>query len=165
MGAPVLKLGKLADYATMVMTVLAAEAGRPLSAHELAGQTHLAEPTVAKVLKLLSRGGVVRSERGAQGGYRLARPAARITVADIITAIDGPIAVTRCSTHGGGCAVESSCGVRGNWRLIGKAIRAALEAVTLEQMAQPLRQSRDAPVVVTLHPHLKTDPRPRGQNA
>lgn len=149
-----LKLGKLADYATMIMTVLAAEPARALSAHELAARTHVAEPTVAKVLKLLSRGDVVRSERGAHGGYRLARPAARITVADVISAIEGPIALTECSTHKSGCSVESSCSVRGNWRLINKAIRAALEAVTLEQMSQPLRQSRDGsnPVVVTLHP-------------
>lgn len=161
-----LKLGKLADYATMVMTVLAAEAGRPLSAHELAERTHVSEPTVAKVLKRLTRGAVIRSERGAQGGYRLARPAGRISVADIITAMEGPIALTECSTHGGGCAVESSCGVRGNWRLINKAIRAALEAVTLDQMVQPLRHSREGgnPVVVTLHPHLKVDARVRGHD-
>lgn len=162
-----LKLGKLADYATMIMTVLAAEPARALSAHELAQRTHVAEPTVAKVLKLLSRGDVVRSERGAHGGYRLARPAARISVADIITAIEGPIALTECATHKGGCSVETSCAVRGNWRLINKAVRAALEAVTLEQMAHPLRNSRDGgnPVVVTLHPHLKPDARLRGHDA
>jgi FeS assembly SUF system regulator len=136
-----LKLGKLADYGTMLMTVLAAEPGRQYSAQELATRTHVAAPTVSKLLKQLTRGGLIASLRGAQGGYRLARPAESITVADVIAAIDGPIALTQCSVHKGGCAVESYCGVRTNWRLLNHTIRNALESVTLAQMAVPLRRS------------------------
>lgn len=134
-----LKLGKLADYGTMLMTALAAEPVRLHSAHELAARTHVAAPTVSKLLKLLSRGGLVEALRGSRGGYRLAMDPAKITVADVIAAIDGPIALTECAVHKGDCAIESSCGVRGNWRLINAAIHEALKSVTLAQMSQPLR--------------------------
>ena len=133
------KLGKLTDYGTVVMTVLAAAPGHLRNVQDLATQTRIAAPTVAKLLKQLARGGLLDSVRGAHGGYRLSRPPAAISVADVVTALEGPIALTQCSTHGGGCAIEMHCGVRGNWRLIGSAVRHALEAVTLEQMAAPLR--------------------------
>jgi len=136
-----LKLSKLSDYATVLMTQLAAAPGRLHSAQELAGRTHVAAPTVAKLLKLLAKSELVESIRGAQGGYRLAKPAAMVTVADIIRVIDGPIALTQCSVHKGCCAIEPYCGVRSNWRLINNAIRSSLESVTLAQMAAPLRRS------------------------
>jgi FeS assembly SUF system regulator len=136
-----LKLGKLADYGTMIMTVLAADPARLYPAQELADRTHVAAPTVAKLLKLLTKAGLVESLRGAHGGYKLARPATGITVADVISAIDGPIALTQCSVHKGACVIEPFCGVRTNWRLINQTVRHALEAVSLAQMAAPLRRS------------------------
>ena len=136
-----LKLGKLADYGTMIVTVLAAEPERLYSAHELAGRTHVAAPTVSKLLKQLTKGGLVESLRGAHGGYKLSRPPAAITVAEVIAAIDGPIGLTECSVHKGDCAVESTCGVRGNWRLINTAIHQALRSVTLADMARPLHRT------------------------
>jgi FeS assembly SUF system regulator len=142
-----LKLGKLADYGTMIVTVLAADPERLYPATELAERTHVAAPTVSKLLKLLTKGGLVESLRGAHGGYKLARGPAAITVADVIAAIEGPIALTQCSVHKGDCAVESTCGVRGNWRLINTAIHQALKSVTLADMAHPLRRpqmSREA---------------------
>lgn len=135
-----LKLGKLADYGTMIVTVLAAEPDRLYPAQELAAHTHVAAPTVSKLLKVLTKAGLVESLRGAHGGYKLARPPAAITVADVIAAIDGPIGLTQCSVHKGDCAVESTCGVRGNWRLINTAVHQALKAVTLADMAKPLRR-------------------------
>jgi FeS assembly SUF system regulator len=141
-----LKLGKLADYGTMIVTVLAAEPERLYSAQELAGRTHVAAPTVSKLLKLLTKADLVESLRGAKGGYKLRRTPADITVADVIAAIDGPIGLTQCSVHKGDCAVESTCGVRGNWRLINTAVHQALKSVTLADMARPLRrpdQSRE----------------------
>jgi FeS assembly SUF system regulator len=107
-----LKLGKLADYGTMIVTVLAAEPARLYPAQELATRTHVAAPTVSKLLKLLTKAGLVESLRGAHGGYKLARSPDAITVADVIGAIDGPIGLTECSVHKGDCAVESTCGVR-----------------------------------------------------
>jgi FeS assembly SUF system regulator len=144
-----LKLGKLADYGTMLTTVLAAEPDRLYSTQELASRTHVAAPTVAKLLKQLTRSGLVESLRGAHGGYKLARPPAGITVADVIAAIDGPIGLTQCSVHKGDCAVESFCGVRTNWRLINHAVHQALKSVSLAEMAQPLR---------TRHPRVGGDP-------
>ena len=130
-----LKLGKLTDYATVVMTALAAEPARLRCAQDLSEQTHVAAPTVSKLLKTLSKEGLVDSIRGAHGGYRLARDPARITVADIVAAVEGPIALTECAVHDGCCTIESYCGVRGNWRLINQAIQEALASVSLAQMA------------------------------
>lgn len=138
------KLGKLTDYGTVLMTTLALEPGVLRTAHELAEHTHLATPTVAKLLKLLSKASLVESERGAHGGYRLARPPASISVADIICALEGPIALTECADHHG-CGIESHCGVRSHWQVINHAVRSALEAVSLEQMSLPARSSLARP--------------------
>ncbi len=132
-----LKIAKLTDYGTLVMTTLALEPAVWLNAQELAARAHVAAPTVAKLLKLLVKGGLVESIRGAHGGYRLARSAETITVADIVAALEGPIAITACAQHGGGCMIEGSCTSRSNWRLIDEAVRQALSAVTLAQMATP----------------------------
>ena len=142
-----LKLGKLADYGTMIVTVLAAEPERLYSAQDLAARTHVPLPTVSKLLKHLTKGGLVESLRGSRGGYKLALSPDHITVADVIAAIDGPIGLTQCSVHKGDCAVESFCGVRSNWRLINTAVHQALKSVSLADMAKPLRrpdQSREA---------------------
>ena len=141
-----LKLSKLADYATVLMTAIAADPGRVHNGHELAERTHVPAPTVAKLLKKLAQGGLLESLRGAHGGYRLARDATRITVADVIGALEGPIALTECSTHGSGCGIQSTCATRANWRLINTAIREALEAVSLAQMAAPLARRTEVPV-------------------
>lgn len=159
-----LKLGKLADYGTMIVTVLAGEPERLYSTQELAARTHVSQPTVSKLLKLLTRDGLVESLRGAKGGYKLARSPDHITVADVIAAIDGPIGLTECSVHKGDCAVESTCGVRSNWRLINTAVHQALKSVSLAEMAKPLRQSRASgdPVFVNVSRILKTGfPLPR----
>jgi FeS assembly SUF system regulator len=140
-----LKLGRLTDYATVIMTALALQPEGVKSAHDLAADTRVAEPTVCKVLKLLAKSGLVDSLRGAHGGYRLARPASQITVADVVSAIEGPIGLTECSVHGD-CSIEPHCAVRGNWQLISRAIRVALEAVTLEQMAKPPQRPAEAPI-------------------
>ncbi|HUS24844.1 MAG TPA: SUF system Fe-S cluster assembly regulator [Candidatus Binatia bacterium] len=134
------KLGKLTDYATVVMTVLAAEPARLQSAQELARRTHVGVPTVSKVLKRMAAAGLVESLRGARGGYRLARAPERISMADVIGAMDGPVALTECASRGGCCGIAPHCVVRGNWRVISAAVRGALEAVSLAQMTTPLRR-------------------------
>lgn len=136
-----LKLSKLADYATMLMTAMAAAPAQLHTAQGLAARTHVAAPTAAKLLKLLAKAGLVESLRGAHGGYRLSAPPDRINIAQVIDALEGPIAVTECSEHQSGCSIESSCTTRANWRLINRAIREALEAVTLAQMAAPARRA------------------------
>jgi FeS assembly SUF system regulator len=152
------KLGKLTDYGTVVMTALAARPEALRNAHELAAETHVAAPTVSKLLKQLAKSGLVESIRGAHGGYRLARAPEQITVAEVISALEGPIALIQCAVHSGGCSIESHCGVRGNWRLINTAIRHALEAVTLAQMAEPMRARRETGAPVKFLPHFKPAP-------
>lgn len=151
-----LKLGKLTDYAIAVMAQLARHAeGVPdgaLSAAVLSAETGVPEPTVAKVLKALSRGDLLSSARGVSGGYRLARPARDVTIAEIIEVMDGPIAIVSCvepAVADGGCTVAHRCGVRDKWAPVNSAIRAALEAVTLADMAMPSCAAA-APLKITL---------------
>lgn len=133
-----LRLSKMTDYGTVVMTTLARHPERLRNAADLATETHIAGPTVSKVLKSLAHSGLVDSVRGAHGGYRLARPAREIPMAEIISTLEGPIAMTECAVHDGKCGIESDCDVRGNWQLINQAILGALENVTLADMVRPL---------------------------
>ncbi|RMD78232.1 MAG: SUF system Fe-S cluster assembly regulator [Gammaproteobacteria bacterium] len=132
-----LRLGKLTDYGTVLMTHLARHGERRHSASELAAELGLSLPTVSKVLKALVQGGLLVSHRGAKGGYGLARPAEEISVASIVAAIEGPIALTECSQAQGSCEQEGSCEVQGNWRRINEAVQRALEEVSLADLARP----------------------------
>lgn len=140
-----LRVSKLTDYATVVMTCLAAVGDEVLSAQQLAERARLELPTVSKLLKQLAQAGLVDSYRGVNGGYRLAREPQVITIAEIVTAMEGPIGMTECSVHAGQCGHESHCGVRVNWQRISLAISTALESVTLADMVKPPVQ-RGTPV-------------------
>lgn len=133
-----LRVSKLTDYATVVMTCLVAAGDGVLSAQVLAERAHLEVPTVSKLLKQLAQAGLVTSTRGINGGYRLARVPERITIADIVTAMEGPIGMTECSANAGSCDHEPHCGVRLNWQRINHAIAGALQGVTLADMVKPL---------------------------
>ena len=138
-----LRVSKLTDYATVVMASLAA-GERVMSAQALAERAHLELPTVSKLLKQLAQAGLVASTRGINGGYQLARAAERITIADIVTAMEGPIGMTECSAHAGMCGHEPHCGVRVNWQRINQAIAGALANVTLADMLHPPPKQRMA---------------------
>lgn len=146
-----LRISRIADYGVVLGTRLAALRGEELrSTVELAGDTGIPQPTVSKILKQLVRDGIVGSERGARGGYRLARRPEDISVASIISALEGPIGVTECGVDGDhedhtDCELSGHCDVRGNWQLINQAILRALEGITLAEMAAP-----GAEVLVTL---------------
>jgi FeS assembly SUF system regulator len=132
----------LSDYATLAMTVLSgmAAARDPeavISAQDLAERAHLELPTVSKLLKQLAHANLVVSFRGVNGGYRLARAADRITIAEVVTAMEGPIGMTECSAHAGLCGHEPHCGVRVNWQRINQAIAQALDSVTVADMIKP----------------------------
>ena len=133
-----LRVTKLTDYATLVLTVLAARPGDVLSAPDLAEHAGLEAPTVAKVLKPLAQAGLVEGFRGANGGYRLARDAAAISLVEIVEAMEGPLGMTECSLHDGQCGIEQSCGVRANWRRINDVVADALRGVSLAQMLVPV---------------------------
>lgn len=132
-----LRLSKLTDYAVVVLARLEAEGGLQ-TAPGLALATGIAEPTVAKVLKILGQAGLVEGLRGARGGYRLGRPLAAMPLSDVIVAMDGPIALTACvDGASGGCETECLCPVRGRWDPVNDAIREALSAITLADLTRP----------------------------
>jgi FeS assembly SUF system regulator len=129
-----LRVSKLSDYATVLLGLLADAPDRVRPAKDLAEAAHLELPTVSKVLKMLSTGGLVVSQRGVSGGYRLSRPPAAISVAQIVEAIDGPIGMTECSVQRGQCSHETHCGVRGPWLRISQVVVGALREMTLAEM-------------------------------
>ena len=136
-----LRVTKLTDYATLVLTVLAARPGDVLSAPDLAEHAGLEAPTVAKLLKPLAQAGLVEGFRGANGGYRLARDPAAISLVEIVEAMEGPLGMTECSLHDGHCGIEQSCGVRANWRRINDVVVDALRGISLAEMLQPAPHS------------------------
>jgi FeS assembly SUF system regulator len=130
-----LRISKLTDYATVILARLAAQPERRFTAGQLAGETRLAVPTVSKLLKQLQRRGLVHSTRGLHGGYLLARPAAQITAAQILDALDGPVALTECASSESHCCIESSCLVGRAWQRVNLAIRRSLQEITLLELA------------------------------
>ena len=140
-----LRVTRLTDYATVVLTVLAAEPETVLSAAELAERAGLEAPTVSKVLKPLAQAGLVEGFRGAHGGYRLTRPPGEISLLEIVEAMEGPIAMTECSLDEHVCGIASQCGVRANWRRINDVVAAALSDVSLAQMFAEAPASADVP--------------------
>lgn len=132
------RIGKLTDYALLIMSQMAKAPESVLSATFLAEMLHLTTPTVSKILKILSDGGLVSSVRGADGGYHLAKKAADITVADIIAAMEGELAVTECCESVSCCAIDSMCTMRKNWQEINKIIQSLLSRLTILDMLQPL---------------------------
>lgn len=136
-----LRISKLTDYAILAMVELARDGGK-VSAQALAERVGVETPTVSKVLKMLAQAGLLTSTRGANGGYRVARAAGEINVAEIIAAIEGPIAMTECSVEAGLCQVEHSCSMRGNWQRISVAVARALREVSLAEMTMPTMTRR-----------------------
>ena len=133
-----LRLSKLTDYGTVVLAGMAQAPDQTFTAAGLSESTHLPVATVRKLLKLLNRGKVLNSRRGAHGGYTLARSPRDINAVEIIDAIEGPFSITECAGHPGMCSLEPVCAVGHNWQRINLSIRAALCEVTLDQLARPI---------------------------
>lgn len=136
-----LKISKLADYAIVIMNELAAQKGQFLSASQLASLTHVSEATASKLLKSLAKSELLQSQMGAQGGYSLINDPKDINLAQIITAIEGEIALTECDKHNSCCNMQKTCTVSSNWQRIGAAIRNALAEISLADMQQPIPQA------------------------
>ena len=133
-----IRLSKLADYGVVLMTHIAQSDARLHTAHAVAQATRIPEPTVGKILKAMSRQGLLDSQRGAGGGYSLAREPDAIRVTEIISAVDGPIALTSCLDSAGAvCTLETFCPTRTNWHKINDAIRRALDEISLADMMNP----------------------------
>lgn len=130
-----LRITRLTDYATVILAALADSPGRLQTAPSLAERTHIAAPTVSKLLKQLQRAGLVTSTRGLHGGYQLSRPAAQISAATILDALEGPVALTDCAAGRGHCEIERTCGVSHVWQRLNLAIRRSLNSVSLAELA------------------------------
>ena len=134
------RLGKLTDYGLVLMTCIGRGGVEFRTARDLAAESKLPVSTVSKLLKELLQSGLLVSHRGTKGGYVLARPPHEISVVDMIAAIEGPMALTECSTDVIGlCTIESCCPIKNNQRVINQAVRGVLERITLSDLIHPLR--------------------------
>ncbi|MDP3269051.1 MAG: SUF system Fe-S cluster assembly regulator [Legionella sp.] len=138
-----LRISKLADYGTVVMVYLAKNPQELCNARDIALHTHLAVPTVSKILKRLTGAGLLGSVRGVTGGYRLQRPASEISVSQIIFAFEEHRGLTECSLQPNECSLQEVCSIQGNWRLISHAIETALDSVSLAALAKPTLLTKD----------------------
>lgn len=132
-----IKLSRLSDYAVVVLETMSRVSGaEPMSASQIALESFLPEPTVAKVLKLMANGGLVSSQRGVNGGYTLCHEPASITVYTIITSIEGRLGLTACveGADEGGCSLHHTCAMQGRWDLVNHAVQRAFESITLADM-------------------------------
>jgi FeS assembly SUF system regulator len=149
-----IRLAKLTDYGIALMSHLARTAEPQLhSARDIAEQTAIPLPTVSKLLKLLSQAGLLQSQRGMRGGYALTRPPQRISVSDVVRALEGPLTLTECGDSDkahSSCSIEHVCRVKPHWQTINLAIRAALEQLSLADMA-----SAQLPQVIAAPPRRK----------
>ena len=147
-----IRMSKLTDYAILILAHLARSTGT-LTAHELAARSRVPLPTVSKLAKELSKAGLVVSHRGRNGGYGLARPADQISVAEIVEALEGPIALTECAKPGKiDCGIEDTCLARASWDPVSRAIETALRGLPLSSIA-PSRTGDEPPAPVRIGAH------------
>lgn len=136
-----LRIGRLTDYGIDLLTLFVDEqlsfGLRGASAAELSRQSGVPLPTVSKICKMLAKAGLLVGSRGSAGGYRLARDARDITVADVVRVLEGPIALTACLAEPNSCSLESTCGTRTNWERINQHVLHSLETVTIAEMSSP----------------------------
>lgn len=132
-----LRVSKLADYATVIMAHLARYSDRLKSARDIALGTNLTMPTVSKLLKKLSKANLLTSIRGANGGYKLCRDVSDISLADIIYALEEPRGLTECSYESGRCTLQNVCLTQNSWRLVSQTIDVVLRSVSLRDFIDP----------------------------
>lgn len=137
-----LRIGKLTDYAMRILASLAADPLIIRSATALADELSLPATTVSKILKMLSEAGLVSSARGAEGGYRLQKPAKDISVTDVIAVMEGDIAMTECCEKAGLCTLQTNCGMKENWLKINGVVHSLLSRLTVLDMMSPLSLPR-----------------------
>jgi len=130
------RISKLTDYGVLVMSHLARTPQVTTSAYELAEKLSLPNPTVSKVLKYLTQNGLLISQRGPSGGYMLSRAPDRITLMEIIDALEGPLALTECSAKDSACVIEAECSTRNQWKGINRFIYDLLAQIDLVKLNQ-----------------------------
>ncbi len=138
-----IRLTNLADYGVVLMCRMAKAPQDLHSAFQLSQETGIPVPTVSKILGSLSKGGLLNSQRGLKGGFRMTRKPRDVSMSDIIEAIDGPIALTNCIEKGpGDCCYETGCSMRPHWQVINGAVKNALSGISLDEVS-----TSPAPVV------------------
>tara|TARA_S200000501_G_C20507365_1_gene605356 strand:- start:188 stop:640 length:453 start_codon:yes stop_codon:yes gene_type:complete len=131
-----MKINKLTDYSIVILANLVAKDENAMhTAKELSEFSGIPLPTVTRILKMLSNKGILESQRGAQGGYELTKNSTDISVAEVIEAMEGPIALTECASDDCGCAFEPSCSVGKPWQKINKAVNDVLQNISLSDMS------------------------------
>lgn len=133
-----LRISKLTDYGLVILTHMAQGPTPQRTAQELARCSRVPLPTVSKILKELSKAGIVASHRGRRGGYSLSRRPEEISVAAVVEALEGPVALTECSGTEGDCSLEATCVTRGHWAPISRAIHGTLQRMTLSGLGPQL---------------------------
>jgi FeS assembly SUF system regulator len=128
-----LRINRLSDYALVLLAHMAAQP-KPRPARAWVTQTGLPDPTVRKLLKELAHAGLVVARRGPLGGYALARPAASVSVAEVLAAIEGPLSPTVCTTTGDACTLQDRCPTTGAWHKLAGSLRGVLERTTLADL-------------------------------
>jgi len=148
-----MRLSSLADYAVVMMTAAARHSGGAcgqarLNATLLAEETGVPLPTAQKLVSRLSSAGLIESARGTGGGFRLARSPDAISLADVIEAVEGPIAMTTCVDDGRDhCSLDHHCSVKPHWGVVNEAVRGALASVSLASLAVPHSVQPRAPML------------------
>ena len=134
-----IRMTRLTDYGIMLLTLFARDEKHPMkSARDLSQQAKLPLPTVSKILKLLAKHGLLVAHRGVRGGFTLSRKPDRITMAEVIGALEGPIGMTDCCAPPSDCGIQNSCIVKSNWMKINKVVKEALDRITLAEMTHPI---------------------------
>ena len=141
-----LRISKLADYGTQILLVMAGKPDELHKAPNLAIATRVPVATVSKILKRLQKAQLLLSQRGSQGGYRLAQTPDEINLVRVVAALDGDIAMTECGQKHSCCDIEQHCTAKNNWSVITQAVNDVLSHITLTQMLQPLTV-KEVPVV------------------
>jgi len=145
-----LKISKLTDYGTLVLSTMAITPDTLFSAAELSQKTGLSPSTVSKILKQLAKGEILVSTRGAHGGYQLARKTHSISALEIIRAMEGPVALTECSADHNDCEIASACQMQSKWQIINLAIRRALSELSLAELSKPIQSNMNINLISAL---------------
>lgn len=133
-----LKIGKMTDYAVLILAAMAKAPTAVMSATHIADSLHLSQPTVSKILKTLADSSLVLSQRGAEGGYHLGKPAESISVAEVIAAMEGDLTMTECCETTSHCSIGTLCSMQENWLKINKLIKELLSRLSIIDMTGPI---------------------------
>ena len=135
------KINRLTDYSTVVMSYLAVEPKKVHNAKDITLHTHINQPTVSKILKMLAKAKLLISHRGINGGYQLAKFPENISISEVVIAIEGMEGLTECSMNHSNCNIQNVCHIRSNWRHISDIIQQMLQNITLADLAKPMLPS------------------------